>query len=664
MVFRWLLPLGFLGLISLVGLILIYILRPKYTERRVSSTIPWKLALKKKKKFPFDRFSNLIVFLCQAAILASGAMILASPTLMDEDLIDQGVEKIIILDAGMNMRAKYAEYEGTYNLTRFERAINEIKAEIDKVLYEDDGTISVIVAEKEPRFLLEDMGREDYSDIVSALDEAECSYSVPDLQGAVLAAQEKMGVNPQAHVEIFSGTDFGYMGEAVTVHNLASASQEWNIAILSATPSYVDNQYFFEVEVAAYGNVSKATTLYIDILGVNDGVEVKDFKGLHMPVTFEVDSNHYETGVKQTLKIEATDIEIGGDPEWWVPSYREVKMEFRGLDDSIKEDNSIYVYGGEKDEIKVQYYSSRRNMFFFLTFYSIQESMRSVRDITFDPVYDIDEEPKKHGFDFYIYEHDVPIETFEGGLPDDGVTIFCDPTEEILNYVNVGVTTQGTVRVERETRLTPGEASPITAGINAEQITVSQYLKVIPDAGSGYTPLLYCGEDAVLFAKKQGASQVVIMPFSVNQSSVYIGPLPMLFYNIIDYFMPLTLKEYAFEVDDAVSLNCKGVRIDVTDPLGDKIDELHEFPTDYELKKVGTYRFTTLFALNKPNEVRRIYVRPPMSESSLFKIADLGLSLDNDEIFAEKMQDMFLGFAIAIVALLFVEWWLQYKDII
>lgn len=664
MVLNWLLPLGFLGLLSLIGLILIYILRPKYQERIVASSIPWKLALKKKKRFPFDRFSNILVFLCQLIILASCSMILAQPTLMDEDLVHPGPEKIIILDAGMSMRAKYAEYTGTYNLSRFERAINDIKAEIDKVLYEENGTISVILAEKKPRYLLEDMGKDDYSEIVTALDEIECSYSVPDLEGAVLAAQEKMSVNPQAHVEIFSGTDFGYMGEAVTVHNLSNTTHEWNIAILSVTPSYVDNQYYFDIDVAAYGNVSKVTTMYIDILGVNDGVEIKDFKGLHVPVLFEVDSNNLEKGVRQTIKVEATNIDIGGDPEWWVPSFREVKIEFRDVEDSIREDNSIYVYGGERDEIKVQYYSSRRNMFFFLTFYSMQDSMRETRDIIFDPVYDIDEEPKKKGFDFYIYEHDVPIETFDGGLPDDGVTIFCDPTPEILEYANVGVTTDGTVSVDKNTTLSKGVDCPLTSNIDASKITISKYLKVIPAMNSGYLPLLYCGEDPVLFAKKQGASQVVIMPFSVNESSVYEGALPMLLYNVIEYYMPLTLEQYAFEVDQKVLLNCKGARIDVNDPSGDKIDELREFPMEYELKKIGVYRFTTLFALNKPNEVRRIYVRPPMSESSLFKVADLGLSLDNDDIYAEHIKDMFLIFAIIIVALLFVEWWLQYKEII
>lgn len=664
MVFQWLLPLGFLGLLSLIGLIIIYILRPKYQERIVASTIPWKLALKKRKRFPLDRFSNLIVFLCQLIILTAGAMILARPTLMDEDLVNPGPEKIIILDAGMNMRAKYAEYDGTYNLSRFERAINEIKTEIDKVLYEDNGTISVILAEKTPRYLLEDMGRNDYSEIVTALDEVECSYSVPDLEGAVLAAQEKMSVNPQAHVEIFSGTDFGYMGEAVTVHNLSNTTHEWNIAILSATPSFVDNQYYFEVDVAAYGNVSRETTLYVDIFGVNDGVSYKDYMGIQVPVLFEVNSNNLEKGVRQTIKIDPTDTTIGGDPEWWVFSFREVSIEFRDIDDSIEEDNSILVYGGERDEIKVQYYSSRRNMFFFLTFYSIQDAMNSKREVSFDPVYDVDEEPKRQGFDFYIYEHDVPLSTFDGGLPKDGVIIFCDPTSEILEYVNIGVTTAGTVSVNRETTLSKGATSPITENIDAERITISQYLKVIPNEGSGYVPLLYCGDDPVLFAKKQGASQVVIMPFSVNQSNVYLGALPMLFYNIIDYYMPLTLEEFAFEINQSVTLNCKGAIIEVTDPAGDKVDELRDFPVEYQLDKIGVYRFTTVFALNKNNEVRRVYVRPPMSESSLFKVADLGLSLDNDDIYAEHMKDMFLIFAIIMVALLFVEWWLQYKDII
>ncbi len=665
MIFQWLLPLGFLGLLSLAALLLIYILKPKYQQRVVASSIPWLLAIKKrKKKFPFDRFSNIIVFLCQVAIFTAAAMILAQPTLVNEEMVNAGNERIIILDAGMNMHATFAEYDGTYNLTRFEKAINEIKAEIDRVLYEEDGTISIIVAEKEPRFLIEDMGRDSYTEIVTALDEAECSYSVPDLEGAVLFAQEKVNVNPQAKVEVFSGTDFGYMGDAVTVHNLSNTAHEWNIAIMSAVPSYVDNEYIFEVDVAAYGNVSKITNLYIDILGVDDGVEVKDFEGMKLPVTFEVDSNHLEKGQTQHLTLKATDTQIGGNADWLVPSFREAKLSFRDIEDSIEADNHISVFGGERDEVKVQYYSERRNMFSFLTFYTMQESMRRTRDIVFDPVYDIDEIPQSKGFDFYIYEHDVPLETFDGGLPDDGVLIFFDPSPEILESLNLGVEVGNYVSVEEDDVFTRGASNPIFANLDPEDITISEYLQIKPTAGSGYSSLLNCGDDPLLLAKKEGASQVVILPFSVNQSNLAFTALALLYRNILEYYMPLTLTEYNYQIDETATLNCKGVRIDVTDPEGEKVEELREFPAEYELSEIGTYTFTTLFALNKPSEIRSVFVRPPLSESSLFQVADLGLIINNEDIFAKNTKDMFLIFACIILALLFVEWILQFKDII
>ena len=46
----WLTPLGFLGLIGLLILLLIYILKPNYQNKFISSTFVWKLSLKYKKK--------------------------------------------------------------------------------------------------------------------------------------------------------------------------------------------------------------------------------------------------------------------------------------------------------------------------------------------------------------------------------------------------------------------------------------------------------------------------------------------------------------------------------------------------------------------------------------------------------------------------------------
>lgn len=61
-----LLPLGLLGLVSLLILLLIYILRPNYQQKLVSSTFIWKLSLKyKKNRIPISKLRNILLIICQ-----------------------------------------------------------------------------------------------------------------------------------------------------------------------------------------------------------------------------------------------------------------------------------------------------------------------------------------------------------------------------------------------------------------------------------------------------------------------------------------------------------------------------------------------------------------------------------------------------------------------
>ena len=45
-----LLPLGLLALLSLVVLLIIYLLKPNYQQKMISSTFVWKLSLKYRKR--------------------------------------------------------------------------------------------------------------------------------------------------------------------------------------------------------------------------------------------------------------------------------------------------------------------------------------------------------------------------------------------------------------------------------------------------------------------------------------------------------------------------------------------------------------------------------------------------------------------------------------
>ena len=64
-----LLPLGLLGLLSLAVLILIYVIRPNYQNKLVSTTYVWKLSMKyRKKRLPISKLRNLLILLCQLYI--------------------------------------------------------------------------------------------------------------------------------------------------------------------------------------------------------------------------------------------------------------------------------------------------------------------------------------------------------------------------------------------------------------------------------------------------------------------------------------------------------------------------------------------------------------------------------------------------------------------
>ena len=73
----WLTPLGFLGLTGLLVLLLIYIIKPNYQNKIVSSTFVWKLSLKdKKNKIPISKLRNILLLLCQILIITIVALML------------------------------------------------------------------------------------------------------------------------------------------------------------------------------------------------------------------------------------------------------------------------------------------------------------------------------------------------------------------------------------------------------------------------------------------------------------------------------------------------------------------------------------------------------------------------------------------------------------
>ena len=88
---------------GLVILAIIYLLRPKYHNREVSSTYIWKLSLKyQKQKKRLEKLRQSLLLALQVLVLVSLTLLLARPYLMRPS----NSEKIIILDLSASMQAK------------------------------------------------------------------------------------------------------------------------------------------------------------------------------------------------------------------------------------------------------------------------------------------------------------------------------------------------------------------------------------------------------------------------------------------------------------------------------------------------------------------------------------------------------------------------------
>ena len=104
-----------------------------------------------------------------------------------------------------------------------------------------------------------------------------------------------------------------------------------------------------------------------------------------------------------------------------VSSYQDVHI-YLNEEDNFAEDNSFNIFGGQKEVIRVQYFSTSPNIFFSSVMMNLQSLLADKWAIEFVEV-KVGKEPEMKGFDFYIFEHAVP-----STMPRDGVVLLADPT--------------------------------------------------------------------------------------------------------------------------------------------------------------------------------------------------------------------------------------------
>ena len=665
---RLLTPIGLLGLISIAVLIIIYILKPNYQQKFVSSTYVWKLSLKyRKKKINTSKLRDILIIICQVFILAACSAILAKPALVVKEM-ETAPEVVAIIDSSASMRA------GSMNETRYERAVLKT-IQLAEATFAEKGTVSVIVADNTAEFISERTTSESKGVLkkkLNALIESaqegiiDCSYSTADIDGAIDLTEKIRKDNPKTKIYLYTDVQYSYVPKGIEIISVAEES-EWNAAILNAYTVRVDGYYQFHVDVACYNK--DVLGLMVDLTISNpNAMDANDYTD---PIFLNTKVDCLRDETKKIIflpdkQYESLELKLADavycplSVAEWIYSYKSVSV-MLNQDDSFKLDNSYEIYDGQREVIKIQYSSAANNPFFPAVIMNLQTAYAGRYDIQFTEVKK-GLEYKTEGFDFYIFEHDVPQK-----LPTDGISMLVNPNIPSegagIEKFNGTPIPLGEGADGYGYSLDAGSNHPVLmAGLNPSNVKIQQYVKMELDAS--YETLMSFGGYPVIAARNEGKDKTVIMSLSLHYSTLAITKeFPMLMYNIFQYYYPSTVTANSFEVNEKLQLKAREDKLIIKRDNDTYTQVFTEFPAVLEVDVPGTYTLTQENVFKPSNLIEeKIYVTIPSIESNICYIADTLPEPYNKVDEEDYFDDLLLYIAAALVAVLFIEWWLQSRE--
>ncbi len=616
-------PAGLWGLLGIPVLILIYLIKPKFQEKLVTSTFIWKLSRKYKKKTLPWQITNLLLFFIQLLTIGVISLILARPVIVTED---GAAEKIVILDASASMMV-----EGS-NGARFDVAKQQICDLADDM--ESYGKMTVIVAGIETYTLIERSDSE--RNIKELVTQTECTHGEAAIGEAFLLAEQVLADNPEAAVYLF--TDKQYE-ETESIKVVDVSEEAWNVAVLSVEAERAENrELIFTAELASYGKDTAATVvLYVD--GILADAQLAGLLA------------------DEVMTVEFADLGIR--------EYEEARVYVDAVDD-VPADNEYHLLEGKEKTYEVLLVSEEPTFLeaALLTFDNVEVvTVASLEELDqgnqYMPDGTVIEEISSTGYDLYIYDKLVPKT-----LPGDGAVWMFAPER-----VPKGVTFKLGESVISEAYL---EAAPDTgserfAAISQEVAVKDVYINEYLDISSalGFETIYTCNEAPVILAGESENVRMMLFAFGLGDSNLPLRiAFPALIHNMVQYSLCPVMEASSYEVGDEITLNkvSGAVLTAVKGSDAAAVTENHvRMPVTYVAKEPGLYTVTQVMA-DETVEETQYFVRLSREESDLTSHGGSLPELVSTEARVNYEKEITWWFVMALLILIVVEWGLQYRE--
>ena len=600
---RFIYPLGLLGLLGIPVLIIIYIIKNKYTEQIVPSTYLWNLSEKfLKKKKPISLISGIISLILQILAVIVVSVLIAKPVIT---LPNAAKDYCFIIDGTGSMNFEVGE------TTRME--IGKIKIEELIESSKNGSSYTLIYVGATSRVVYENLSNKDKA--IEMLTKLQPTGVTVGLTGIINHVQNYYNENKS--LETYFITDKDYTSSNINIINVSN--NEENFAVYDTTTFVEGTNMKVSSSIISYAS---DVMLNVDVY-VNSELlttkEVECKKGIVQEFSTYVNVNDYET--------------------------LEVKI---SNDDALNLDNNEVLYNIEKTHSYSTLIVSDRP--FYLT--SVIENVGNTEILV---VSRDDYNSSMTGFSLYIFDSYTPSE-----LPTDGTVWLFGVSSSIDQS---GFSVQDVIEDETGIAATyPKNSTSIyrtlTNGLLKNQIYVTKYYKY--GLYKNFTVLLtHEGNPLIFTGLTDSGNREVVFAFDLHDSNV---PLLLdyltLSKNLLNYSFPIILEKSSYICGDIVELNvlsnCDSIRVETPNGNVSYLDISSEV-TSYQTSEVGTHTIKVM--IGDKEKVFNIFVGLPLTEQyNSDEVTTLELQGVKENNYRDGIYDELIVLFIILAVIYMADW--------
>ena len=611
-------PLGLLGLIGVPILILIYIIKSKFTEQTVSATYLWTLSerfLKKKRKD--TKLTGLISLILQILAVTVISFTIAHPVIT---LTGEAKDYYFILDSTGSMNMVTSEGK-----TRFDLGKEKIKEIIDESV---DGSLYTLISVSNDTFVLYEKEKSRET-AVALLEKAQCGYGSSDFADAKEMAEEHCNENAAAVVCLATDKKYSALSD---------------IQLLDVSDSK-NNYALFDIEYT----YSALGELKISGQAISYG---KD-DTLEIVLSLDGDDSGEHKITKNVKKAEAVkfSFDIKAD------EYKAATVKITNKD-SLMLDNESVIYNVKSENSYKTLLVSKTPVFLETVLSVVSNADITVMKPDEYLAYEAESNSVITGYDLYVFQSCNPK-----AVPREGSVWLINTSASIENS-GFGYQNQVVLDAPDEIDKTKNTASVIREqllkDVSGKNIIITKYARYHTSNRKFYTLFTYEGNPVIFTGMNVHGNRQVVIGFDLHDSDLPMSPdFVVLSKNLLDFSFPTVVDETYYECGDIAEINvvsgAESIRVEA--PSG-KLTHigLSEAVGSVQLDEVGEYAIKV--ATKDGLKTYRIYsamssleINPQESVEEEFSL-DIKEGASGTEIdgFYDKLLILFICLTVIFVA--------------